>query len=180
MKRFKRNSKNKAKSKSKGVATIEFVLGFMGFWLMCMAWVEMSYMSYVSAVGDLAVAEAARESKTAGDEDNPQYLAKFREVINSSDALWAGLVDTSNFRLTVQHLADQDALNKFEDFCVIEDDDGEEATEVECDAQPNMAIAIYRIDYDFNFMFTYFIDTTSVFSREVIVIQEYEREAFNL
>ena len=39
-----------AKRKQTGVATIEFVLGFMAFWLMCMAWVEMSYLSYISAI----------------------------------------------------------------------------------------------------------------------------------
>lgn len=43
----------------RGIASIEFALGFMAFWLMCMAWVEMSYLSYVSAISDLAISEAA-------------------------------------------------------------------------------------------------------------------------
>lgn len=50
-------------SKQSGVATIEFVGGFFAFWLMCMAWVEMSFLSYVSSLGDLAIATAARETK---------------------------------------------------------------------------------------------------------------------
>lgn len=53
------------KRRNKGIASIEFALGFVGFWLMCMLWVEMSYMSFVSAVTDITISEAARQSKKA-------------------------------------------------------------------------------------------------------------------
>ncbi|EED27942.1 conserved hypothetical protein [Vibrio sp. 16] len=39
-------------------------------------------------------------------------------------------------------------------------------------------MAIYRVDYDFNSIFTFFMDTSNLVSREVIVVQEYERDAF--
>ncbi|MEZ8103527.1 pilus assembly protein [Vibrio clamense] len=158
--------------KSKGVASIEFVLGFMAFWLMCMAWVEMSYMSYVSAIGDLAVSEAARDSKT----HDRDYMQAFQNSINKSDSLWAGVVDGSNFRLSIQYLGSVNDLENMVDPCVIPDGDNSQ----ECGIAKDSSIAVYRIDYDFDSIFTYFMDSTSIFSREVIVIQEYERDSFEV
>lgn len=158
--------------KNKGVASIEFVLGFMAFWLMCMAWVEMSYMSYVSAIGDLAISEAARESKT----QESHYKQAFQNSINNSDSLWAGVVDSSNFRLSIQYLGSINDLVGLVDPCTVPDGDSIH----ECGSEKNSAIAVYRIDYDFNSIFTYFMDETSIFSREVVVIQEYERDAFEI
>ncbi|WP_159738834.1 TadE/TadG family type IV pilus assembly protein [Vibrio atypicus] len=153
----------------RGVASIEFALGFMAFWLMCMAWVEMSYLSYISAISDLAVSEAARSAKVS----HGDYRSVFENVINDSDALWAGVVDESNFRLSVNYIraiADLTNVNP----CEVPDGD----SFAECGVAANSAMAIYRIDYDFNSMFTYFMDTSSIVSREVIVVQEYERDAF--
>lgn len=157
--------------KQSGVASIEFVLGFMAFWLMCMAWVEMSYLSYISAISDLAISEAARSAKVS----DGGYRAAFENVINDSDALWAGVVDESNFRLSVQYIgavADLANVNP----CEVPNGD----TFAECGTAKDSAMAIYRIDYDFTSIFTYFMDTTSLVTREVIVIQEYERGAFEI
>ena len=64
--------------KQKGSASIEFVIGFMAFWFMCMAWVEMSYMSYISAVNDLAISEISRSAKKG----NGQYLNIVDDVLH--------------------------------------------------------------------------------------------------
>jgi len=156
----------------RGVASIEFVIGFMAFWLMCMAWVEMSYMSYVSAIGDLAIAEAARDSKT----HDSDYMQAFQSVINESGSIWAGVVDNSQFRLSIQYLNDVNSLEGLVDPCEIPDS----SNVAECGAARNSAIAIYRVDYEFNSIFTFFLDGSSLLSREVIVIQEYERDAFEI
>lgn len=156
----------------RGVASIEFVLGFMAFWLMSMAWVEMSYMSYVSAIGDLAIAEAARDSKT---HDN-DYMQAFQSVINDSNSLWADVVDKGQFRLSIQYLNDVNSLEGLVDPCEIPDS----SSVAECGVATNSAIAVYRVDYDFNSIFTFFLDSSSLLSREVIVIQEYERDAFEI
>ncbi|CED57495.1 TadE/TadG family type IV pilus assembly protein [Aliivibrio wodanis] len=162
----------KYKKNQKGVVAIEFALGFFGFWLMCMAWVEMSYMSYISAIGDLAIAEASRSSKV----EEEKYLESFENIIYDSDSLWAGLVDTSNFRISIQYLSDIDDLVAQKDPCLPEDKN----VSAECGSEVKSALAIYRIDYDFNSIFTYFMSETNVFSREVIVIQEYERSEFEI
>ncbi|MDA0127748.1 pilus assembly protein [Vibrio sp. MarTm2] len=153
----------------RGIASIEFALGFMAFWLMCMAWVEMSYLSYVSAISDLAISEAARSAKVS----KGNYKQSFSSVIDDSNALWSGVVDESNFRMSVNYIrkvADLTNVNP----CEVPDGD----TFAECGIAANSAMAIYRVDYDFNSIFTFFIDTSNLVSREVIVVQEYERDAF--
>lgn len=154
------------------MVAIEFALGFFGFWLMCMAWVEMSYMSYVSAIGDLAIAEASRTSKV----EEEKYLEAFENAIHDSNSLWAGIVDSHNFRISIQYLDSIDNLVSQKDPCL----PGDKQTSAECGNETNSALAIYRIDYDFTSIFTYFMDESTVFSREVIVIQEYERSEFEI
>ena len=65
------------KKKQKGVVTIEFALGFFAFWLMVAAWAELSFMSYISAVNDLAIAEASRSAK----KDTQDYIDSFYEQL---------------------------------------------------------------------------------------------------
>lgn len=171
--RYTQASRKKlAESNQKGFATIEFVLGFMAFWLMCMAWVEMSYLSYVSAIGDLSVSEAARQAKKS--EENYQQV--FHNAIHDSDSLWSSLLSESNFRLSVQFLKDIDALKAYEEVCEADEDQ----PVVTCGEQFQSSIAIYRVQYNFSPIFTYFLDTGSLLTREVIVIQEYERDEFEL
>lgn len=155
----------------RGVASIEFVLGFMAFWLMCSVWVEMSYMSYVSSIGDLAISKASREAKKITDTN---YATYFVEVIEN-DSLASRLVDAKNFTMSVQYLETFDDLTDVDSACA-EDDDGVS----ECDDAVGKAIALYRISYNYDPIFSYFLDRTTLFSREMIVIQEYQRDQFEL
>ncbi|GLR73386.1 TadE family protein [Aliivibrio sifiae] len=159
-------------SKNKGTASIEFVLGFMAFWLICMAWVEMSYMSYISAISDLIVSESARESKTK----EADYLDSFNQAINTNQSLWGSVVDPNKFTMSIQYLDSVSELGGLVNPCVVPKDE----VSAECGNADDRALAVYRIDYRFSSIFTYFVDTESLFSREVIVIQEYERDAFEI
>lgn len=71
------------RNKQNGSASIEFVMGFMAFWFMCMAWVEMSYMSYISAINDLAISEVSRSAKK-GEE---RYLDIVDEVLYRDNSI---------------------------------------------------------------------------------------------
>lgn len=159
-------------SKQKGVASIEFALGFFAFWLMCMAWVEMSYMSYISAIADLSISEASREAKLQPD----NYLSAFRASLNKNIGSWAGIIDSGDFNISIQYLSNISDLVAQEDPCLAV---GNEADR-ECGVAADSAIAIYRIDYQFNSIFSYFMEKSSVFTREVIVIQENQRDAFQI
>ncbi|MGF1762024.1 TadE/TadG family type IV pilus assembly protein [Aliivibrio kagoshimensis] len=162
----------KGRQRQRGVVAIEFVIGFFSFWLMCVAWLEMSYMSYISAISDLAIAEAARSAKV----EKTDYLVIFNQVISSSTSVWEGFVDGKNFSYSVQYLNTIEDLVGHVDNCVPEAGN----RSVECGNANNSAIAIYRISYDFKSIFSFFMDQTTVFSREAIVIQEYERDQFQI
>ncbi|MGR5166211.1 TadE/TadG family type IV pilus assembly protein [Vibrio astriarenae] len=162
--------------KTKGIGTIEFVMGFMLFWWMCMAWVEASFMSYVSALGDLAVSEAARATKVREDED---YTAVFNSVINNSDSLWAGIVSSNNFKMDVDFVATVSELHGYDaTTCgwMVPADSDDPCYNIK--SPDDKAIAIYRVNYEYTPMFNYFLDSKKLFLREAIVIQEYERDQF--
>ncbi|WP_332397969.1 TadE family protein [Vibrio metschnikovii] len=154
----------------KGVATIEFVGGFFAFWLMCMAWVEMSFMSYVSSLGDLAIAKAARETKKM---DGSNYITEFERVLREENSLWHYIVDANKFKANVQFVKSLDELHDYETLCL-----GKDRDTFNCNEPKDMAIAIYDITYDYQPIFNFFLSGETVFSREAIVIQEYQRENF--
>lgn len=158
--------------KQGGVATIEFALGFFTFWLMVTACMEMSYLSYVSSLGDYAISKASREAK----KDTSTYVQTFKEVLAESTSVWSHFVKPTSFRASVQYLQDlNDLYNlKVSDTCL----PAEGAQTATCGNESNSALAVYYISYDFNSIFTYFFDADTALSREVIVVQEYERDQF--
>ena len=169
MKRINRKLK---KAWQKGVVTIEFALGFFAFWLLIAAWVEMSYISYVSAIGDLAVSKASRMAK----KDTENYVAVFNQVLNDSNEFWSNYVSSDNFTASVRFVKDLNELDTVTDVCMPESG----LQTATCGTETNSAIAIYYVSYNFDNLFTYFIADSSVFAREIIVVQEYERDKFEI
>ncbi|NLS13074.1 pilus assembly protein [Vibrio sp. SM6] len=159
------------RSRQSGVISIEFALGFFLFWLMVMAWAELSYMSYVSAVNDVAIAEASRSAKKG----TQAYMDAFERQLKKDDSFWGGFMDKNQFRASVRYVQDINALTQVQTICL--PPQGEQMAE--CGVAQNSAIAIYYVGYQFDSIFDYFIDTKEVFGREVIVVQEYERDQFN-
>ena len=49
-----------------------------------------------------------------------------------------------------------------------------------CGTEEDSSIAIYHLSYEIGGVFTYFFDSTTLLSREVIVVQEYERDKFEI
>ncbi|SHO56530.1 TadE/TadG family type IV pilus assembly protein [Vibrio quintilis] len=164
-----------------GVATIEFVLGFMAFWWVCMAWVEMSYMSYVSALSDYAVSEAARISKLDDSNDcqsgscQTTYFQLFQNALQNQQSLWARFIDTSDFTFSIQYVENQQALEQLGDsYCPVNSG----SSFSECGTARHSTIAVYRVNYRYQPIFNFFLDAEQLFIREAIVIQEYERDQF--
>ncbi|WP_026032016.1 TadE family protein [Moritella marina] len=152
-----------------GVATIEFVLGLIPFWLLVCAWVEMSYVSYISGLTDLALAESSRVvKKRDGD-----YMNQFRRSIKSNGSLWSEFLDTSKFKVSIHYITDLKMLKSITAACKTGDDKFKE-----CGVKNNSPIAIYRVEYEYDPIFNYFLTDEQLLVRESIVIQEYERDAF--
>lgn len=145
----------------------------------------MAYMSYVSSVSDYAISESVRdakvviqESKTRGETTSTSdFMRSFKRSIQAQGAFWGKAIDPSKFRISIQYFDDVSALLSYTENCETEDvnSDG-----WECGNPVNSTIALYRIDYDFKPMLSFFMDTKTLFSREVIVIQEYERDQFKI
>ncbi|MBP3141076.1 TadE/TadG family type IV pilus assembly protein [Aliivibrio fischeri] len=160
------------RNKQNGSASIEFVMGFMAFWFMCMAWVEMSYMSYISAINDLAISEVSRSAKK-GEE---RYLDIVDEVLYRDNSIWNTVISADNFRVSIQYLPTIEALESEKKGCPTPE--GQRTRE--CGDEGNNALAIYRIDYDFHPIFSYVFSRSVNLSREMIVVQEYERSQFEI
>lgn len=163
----------KLKKPQKGVSTIEFAMGFIFFWYMCAAWVEMSFMSYISATGDLAISRAAQIAKK-NEGDISEFLTSFTTTLEQNDSLWRYVSDSNSFSVSIQYLATFDALADYDGSC--EPEEGETSTE--CGSAEGAAIALYRFDYSYQPIFNFYLSGESIFSREMIVIQEYQRNAF--
>lgn len=159
--------------RSRGSITVEFSLGFLTFWLMIMCWVEMSYLSYVNAISDLAIAEISRSSKRLSDDYGQHVIARITE----DNVIWRNLVDKDNFRLSMRHYADIQTL--------FDDDFREECSPTEgeqiasCGQVKGGVITIYSLSYQMNTIFSYFVTDGMSIRREVMVVQEYERDQFD-
>ncbi|MCF1437574.1 MAG: pilus assembly protein, partial [Shewanella sp.] len=55
----------------------------------------------------------------------------------------------------------------------------DESIELECGEPKFSAIAVYAVEYDYQPMLSGFIAEPGMLRREVIVVQEYERDAFD-
>ncbi|WP_322803381.1 TadE family protein [Vibrio alfacsensis] len=156
----------------RGVASVEFAIGFFAFWLMCMAWVEMSYMSYVSAINDLAISEISRTAKKSSDD----YMDIVQEVLHRENSIWNQVIDGDHFKVSIQYLDNIGDLTDFTGQCDLVEED----LSKECGEADSAAIAVYHIDYAFQPIFSYFLGLDGLMSREMLVVQEYERSQFEI
>nr|PMI52578.1 hypothetical protein BCU42_23595 [Vibrio splendidus]PMI77452.1 hypothetical protein BCU38_24115 [Vibrio splendidus] len=162
-------------NRQRGVASIEFSLSFMAFFLMCAFLVELSFMSYTIAVSDYALSQAARESKvtfSTAKTGNGRYSHAFNRLLKKNQSVWGAFIDPSKFNFKIAFLRDLSQLRSFDGSCF--------STKNICGSAQNSPIAIYQITYDYQPLFSYFVPRSMSFTREAIVIQEFQREKFKI
>ncbi|KAB0304195.1 pilus assembly protein [Vibrio fortis] len=160
----------KPRNFNKGVASIEFVFGFMSFWLMCVCFIELSYLSFISSVNDLIITESVRESKI----NQGNYKDSFKQLVSENTQMWAGIIDENKFRMSIYYIDSVNTLAGIIEPCsVIE---GESFTQ--CGSPKGSAIAIYSIEYQYKPIFNFLLNDDFILKREVLSIQEYERDQF--
>ncbi|MBJ7551485.1 hypothetical protein [Marinomonas ostreistagni] len=160
--------------RKRGVAALEFVMGFGAFWGMCLLWAEMSYVSYVSALGDVLISNASHYAKLnpndLTDANQANFNQDFQTIINQNDSVWSNFVSANAFKTSIQFVQSYDELANLTATCATTADGNQ------CGTAIGAPIAIYRIEYDYQPIFSAFFGTrTDVFSREMIVVQEYQR-----
>ncbi|MCL6268520.1 pilus assembly protein [Sansalvadorimonas sp. 2012CJ34-2] len=166
----KRNIKKKMRWE-RGVVAIEFAIGALAFFMMIFYWIEVSYMGFVSATVDFSVAEASRVARTAEYDD---YRQIFRKTIKGADSVWSSLIDESKFDVDVRYFKDIGSLNGCDTDFTAGACDGAGSPE-------NQPLAVYRVSYPYQPIFAQLLfENTGAMniSREVITVQEYERELF--
>ncbi|MBN8105314.1 TadE/TadG family type IV pilus assembly protein [Vibrio vulnificus] len=165
-----------SKKKNQGVVSVEFAIGFIFFWFMCAFWVEVSLMSYISSLGDLAISETVRQSKTL--KNTNEFSNTFKNLLNNDRSLWNPFIKRENLAISVQYiksiddLANQDSSN----VCVVPQGQQERI----CGTAGDSPIAVYRFSYQYKPIFNYFMDNKTLFTREMIAVQEYQRDKFNV
>lgn len=100
--------------KEHGVVSIEVAIGIFPLLLMFFAWVEISYLGYVSSLVDYAISEGARQSKAVAakmDSGKVNYETIFKNVVRESNSVWAKFVDVENFTLKNYHYQNIKDLN---------------------------------------------------------------------
>lgn len=172
MSKMKSAIRAKNLNKQKGVASIEFALGFFVFWLCCVAWIEVNYLSYVSSTVDMVASESVREAKKS----SFGYETVVKDVIQKQSESWGGLVDAEKFKGTIHYLKDRSELATA--VCDLEPAAGEILW---CGEPAGSSLAIYTISYEFNSIFSHFAaNLDSLLKRKMIIIQEYERDQFDI
>ncbi len=150
----------------RGAASIEFALTVIVFLFMVFFIAEMARMAYISSVIDLALSEGAKEAKNAPANVDGGYQARFtRRITEQGGTLWGFVTNADALVMKITYadsIADM-ANGK---------DQGATSS--------GKPIARYYIDYKYQPMFFPVPQswTTSIFSREVIFVQEYERSQF--
>ena len=168
--------KKPSKTSKKGVVALEFAAGFAAFWGMCLLWLEMSYVSYVSALGDLLISNASYYAKLnpndLSDQNQLNFNDDFKKIIAEQDSLWSSIVSADGFTTNITYLKNYQELAQLNpDVCLLVPENEQ------CGNPIGSPIAIYRINYKYEPIFAKFFNaSTDIFSREMIVIQEYQRQ----
>lgn len=169
--------KRTQRARLKGVVAIEFAIGFLAFWMICLVWMEMSYIAYVSALGDVMITKASSYAKRG----ETGFKKAFDDTLKDQDSIWSYLVSQSNFKTSIRYVKTFDGLAAVTDFC---EDECDKPDTTKGEKAP---IAIYQVTYDYTPIFATFLlnrnaDTETdspvekLFSREMIVIQESQLE----
>ncbi len=169
--------KRSSKRQSSGVVAIEFAIGAFAFFMMIFYWMEVSYMGFVSAMVDYSVTVASRHAKMSETND---YKAVFQKILTETDSPWAAFLDSNKFTMTNHHYGSIDGLG-----CGYTPDNDECKSGGSGDSSVDNArdkpLAIYRVSYPYSPLFAQlFFDGAGsmTISREVITIQEYQRDKF--
>ncbi|WP_434355700.1 pilus assembly protein [Parasalinivibrio latis] len=183
--RFSRAQLGK-QSNQRGVVAIEFSIGFFAFMLLFLSWAEACYMGYISSVVDYAISESSRMAKASiapqsqdsqGDPvpGTADYHTAFKTLITDKSSMWANFIDPDKFTLSTFHFkALDDIAQPCEDGTTLD-----ACLAARSSPAFDAPIAIYHIGYEYTPIFNLFISSETVgLSREVIVIQEFERDKF--
>ncbi|MDD1794647.1 pilus assembly protein [Enterovibrio makurazakiensis] len=156
-----RRKHTRRKNQQSGVITLEFAIGFPLLFFFLMFWVEICVIGYLSSVVDYAISESSRTARSSA---NANYESIFRTAISNSNDFWTKVVDPTKFSISVEFYDSLDSA----------------ASRAGTVLGSDKPIALYQVSYEYEPMFSYLYDAETLnLSREVIAIQEFERDQFS-
>jgi len=150
----------------RGATTIEFALTIIWFLFMVFFVAEMSRMAYISSIVNLAASEAAKEAKNAPGSRAGDYQSRFnKRLLEQGGTLWGFLSRADAIELKITY---SDTLSQMI------------ANGGTAGGSSQKSLARYWFVYHYHPMFFPFPErlTNTLFNREVIFVQEYERSKF--
>lgn len=150
----------------RGSTTVEFALTVVIFFAMVMFVAEIARLSYLSSMLDLAISEGAKEAKNAPYAPGDDYSTRFNQhMLDEGGAIWGYLSRDDAVSVTIRYAAS------------IDDMIAGNTSESDYNDHP---IASYELVYQYHpFFFPIPIKWTStLLTREVTFVQEYERSKF--
>lgn len=151
---------------NRGAVSIEFSLTVMLFIILVLFAAEIARMSYISAVIDLAVSEAAKESKNASAADRGGYDRRFQaRITQQGGVLWGFLTQADAVTMKITYASSIREM--------IQNGGGSGNSHYK-------PLARYQLQYKYHPMFFPFPGfwANNLLNREVIFVQEYERSKF--
>lgn len=177
--------KNKLKyffKNGKGASTVEFALTIGIFLAAVLSIFELARMSILSAYMDLTITQAVKltkNSKASGYDYEREFEKNLNSIVNSikdKHKSWKFLEfnDSNLIRFEVKYAETVDQLvnGQFKDVL-----DPKNPTKKIKDPGKDSALASYSFQYEYKPMFFWIPGAISkpIFNREVIILQEYER-----
>lgn len=146
----------------KGVASIEFALGFIVLWFMTVMIMDIGLRNYTVAVVNFAASEATRDVKVRHFETESEFEKYFEKVLSENAfSLWGALNHDSELTVDMKQYPNIDALV------------GERQLMNQSIA--SAPIASYLITFNYKPLITLGDYTSFPIKREVIAVQEYGR-----
>jgi tight adherence protein E len=147
--------------KQQGLVSIEFSISFLFFALMILAWGQMCTIGFISSILDYSISQSV--AKTRSHYGN-NYNESFNNTLRDMNSLWFSFLDMDSFKADVKYFSN-----------IVKLSNGMNSSKSKVEP-----IALYSVSYDYKLPFTIFSSSNSIIlKREVIAVQENERETFN-
>jgi tight adherence protein E len=166
MERLRRLLRGRFIRDRRGAATIEFALTSIIFLTLVFFVAEISRLSYLSSMLDLAISEGAKEAKNAPYTTGDDYNSRFnKRMLDEGGMIWGFLSRKDAVSVTIRYAASIDDMI---------------AGNTSDTDYRNRPIASYKLVYRYHpFLFPIPMTWASkLLTREVIFVQEYERSKF--
>lgn len=148
----------------KGVATVEFALVMIPFFMLVLFTMELSRVIYLYATIDLSLSEASQRSAYSGSRDtSTDYVQAFKAAFKDNVQKAPLLTDSDTADITIQYCTDIEQI--------INDGCSSDA------ASRNRPLAVYSVVYHYEPVFFIFPEkmVKKSLTRNLVYVQEYER-----